>query len=82
MSFFLIKSILALFFLASAVSAVLSMLTMMGKAEKKVSPKTLRNINRISLTPFFANFFYEATSRVEGRRILMNINEKNSRFLI
>ena len=48
MSFFLIKSILALFFLASAVSAVTSMLTMMGKAEKKVSPKTLRNIHIIS----------------------------------
>ena len=48
MSFFLIKSILALFFLATAVSAVTSMLTMMGKAEKKVSPKTLRNIHIIS----------------------------------
>ena len=48
MSFFLIKSILALFFLAAAVSAVTSMLTMMGKAEKKVSPKTLRKIHIIS----------------------------------
>jgi cytochrome c2 len=48
MSFFLLKSILALVFLASAVSAVTSMLTMMGKAEKKVSPKTLRNIHKIS----------------------------------
>ncbi len=48
MSFFLLKSILALFFLASAVFAVTSMLTMMGKAEKKVSPKTLLNIHKIS----------------------------------
>ena len=48
MSFFLLKSILALFFLASAVSAITSMLTIMGKAEKKASPKTLRNIHKIS----------------------------------
>ena len=48
MSFFLLKIILALFFLAAAVSSVTSMLTMMGKAEKKVSPKTLRNIHIIS----------------------------------
>jgi cytochrome c2 len=48
MSFFLIKSILALFLLAAAVGAVTSMLTMMGKAEKKISPKTLRKIHIIS----------------------------------
>ena len=39
MSFFLIKSILALFLLAAAVGAVTSMLTMMGKAEKKNQPQ-------------------------------------------
>jgi cytochrome c2 len=48
MSLFLLKIILALFFLAAAVSSITSMLTMMGKAEKKVSPKTLRNIHIIS----------------------------------
>jgi cytochrome c2 len=48
MSFFLLKIILALFFLAASVSAVTSMLTMMGKAEKKANPKTLRKIHIIS----------------------------------
>jgi len=48
MSFFLLKSILALFLLAAAVGAVTSMLTMMGKAEKKIGPKTLRKIHIIS----------------------------------
>jgi mono/diheme cytochrome c family protein len=48
MSFFLLKIILALFFLATAVTAVTSMLTMMGKAEKKASPKTLRKIHIVS----------------------------------
>ncbi|UCE42898.1 MAG: cytochrome c [Candidatus Aminicenantes bacterium] len=48
MSFFLIKSILALFLLATAVSAVISMFTIMGKAEKKADPKTLRKIHKIS----------------------------------
>lgn len=46
MSFFLVKSILSLIFLASAVIAVLSMLTMMGKTEKKISPKTLRTAHK------------------------------------
>lgn len=48
MSFFLLKTVLAFFFLAAALSSVMSMLTMMGKAEKKISPKTLRNIHKIS----------------------------------
>jgi cytochrome c len=48
MSFFLLKSILALFLLAAAASAVLSMLTLMGKAEKKLDPNTLRQIHIIS----------------------------------
>jgi len=48
MSFILLKSILAFIFLASAVTAVLSMHTMMGKTEKKISPKTLKTIHKIS----------------------------------
>lgn len=48
MSFFLIKTILALFFLAAGVSATISMLTMMGKVEKKIDPKSLRKIHKIS----------------------------------
>jgi cytochrome c2 len=48
MSFILLKSILAIIFLVSAVIAVSSMLTMMGKTEKKISPKTLRTIHKIS----------------------------------
>lgn len=48
MSFILLKFILALIFLVSAVIAALSMLTMMGKTEKKISPKTLRTLHKIS----------------------------------
>jgi cytochrome c2 len=48
MSFFLLKTILALFFIVVSVSAITSMLTMMGKAEKKIAPKTLRKIHKIS----------------------------------
>jgi cytochrome c2 len=48
MSFFLLKTILALFLLASAVSAAVSMLSIRGKAEKKANPKTLRTIHKIS----------------------------------
>jgi cytochrome c2 len=48
MSIILIKSILALILLATAVSAVISMFTIMGKAEKKIDPKTLRKIHKIS----------------------------------
>jgi cytochrome c2 len=48
MSFFWLKSILALFLLALAVSAAVSMLTIMGKTEKKADPKTLRTIHKVS----------------------------------
>jgi cytochrome c551/c552 len=53
MSIFLVKSILALFFLVTAMIAVISMLTIMGKAEKKISPKALRKIHKISGFLFF-----------------------------
>lgn len=48
MSLLLFKSILALFFLFAALIALLSMLTSMGKTEKKLSPNTLRKIHKIS----------------------------------
>jgi cytochrome c2 len=48
MSFFLLKTILALIFLVVGVIAITSMLTIMGKAEKKTDPKTLRMIHKIS----------------------------------
>jgi len=48
MSFFLLKSILASLFLISAFVAALSMLIMMGKAEKKIDPRILRTIHKIS----------------------------------
>jgi mono/diheme cytochrome c family protein len=53
MSFFLFKSILALFFLITALIALLSMLTSVGKTEKKTSPDTLRKIHKISGFLFF-----------------------------
>ncbi len=47
MSFFLLKSILALIFLVSALGAAISMLTLMGKDVKKISPRTLGKIHKI-----------------------------------
>ncbi len=46
MSLFLIKSIIAVFFVLAALTAGLSMLTLMGKTEKKTGPETLRKIHR------------------------------------
>jgi cytochrome c2 len=53
MSFFLLKFILALILLVSAIGAAASMLTMMGKAEKKISPNTLVKIHKIFGRLFF-----------------------------
>jgi cytochrome c2 len=48
MSFFLLKTILASIFLVVAVVAAISMLALMGKTEKKISPKTLRNTHKLA----------------------------------
>jgi cytochrome c2 len=48
MSFFLFKSILAIFFLLAAIIAVISMLSLMGKAKRKVSVQSLRRIHKSS----------------------------------
>jgi len=48
MSFFLFKSILAIFFLLAAIIAVISMLSLMGKAERKVSAQLLRKMHKSS----------------------------------
>ncbi len=46
MSFFLFKSILAIFFLLAAIIAVITMLSLMGKAEKKISAQLLRKMHK------------------------------------
>jgi len=46
MPLFLLKSIIAIFFLTAAVIAALAMLTLMGKMERKTSPETLRKIHK------------------------------------
>jgi len=48
MSFFLFKSILAYIFLLAAIIAVITMLSLMGKAERKVSAQLLRKIHRVA----------------------------------
>jgi len=48
MSFFLFKSILAIFFLLAAIIAVISMLSLMGKTERKTSDKLLRKMHKSS----------------------------------
>lgn len=46
MSLFLLKSIIAIFFIAAGLTAALAMLTLMGKVEKKISPEALRKIHK------------------------------------
>ncbi len=53
MSFFLFKSILAIFFLFAAIIAVITMLSLMGKAERKVSVQVLRKMHKSSGFVFF-----------------------------
>jgi len=48
MSFFLFKSILAIFFLFAAIIAVITMLSLMGKTERKVSAQLLRKMHRVA----------------------------------
>jgi len=54
MSLFLIKSILGIIFLLSGLVAIICMLTLMGKTEKKVSAVFLRKTHKISGFVFFA----------------------------
>jgi len=46
MSLFLLKSIIAIFFLGAALTAALAMLTLMGKMERKTGPEKLRKIHK------------------------------------
>ncbi len=48
MSFFLFKSILAIFFLFAAIIAAITMLSLMGKAKRKVSVQILRKMHKSS----------------------------------
>ena len=48
MSFFMIKSILATFFLIAGLVAVVCMLALMGKTERKVSSQLLRKMHRVA----------------------------------
>lgn len=48
MSFFMIKSILAIFFLIAGLIAVICMLTLMGKTERKISAQLLRKMHRVA----------------------------------
>lgn len=46
MSLFLIKSIIAIFFLLAGLTAVICMLTLMGKTERKISTTLLRRMHK------------------------------------
>ena len=46
MSFFMFKSVLAVFFLLAGIIALLSMLTLMGKTERKTNTKFLRRLHK------------------------------------
>ncbi len=53
MSFFTLKSLIALIFILAGLTAFSSMLTLMGKPEKKLSPKTLKTIHKTAGYLFF-----------------------------
>jgi len=48
MSFFVIKTIIAGILFIAGLFALLTMLSLMGKTERKVSPKSLRRLHKIS----------------------------------
>lgn len=48
MSFFVTKTLLAVLFLAAGLTAALSMLTLMGRTERRMGVKALRNMHRIA----------------------------------
>jgi len=54
MSLFMIKSILAIFFMLAAFMATFSMLTLMGKAERKMSTNILKRVHKTSGLVFIA----------------------------
>jgi len=54
MSFFMFKSILAVFFLLAGIIALFSMLTLMGKTERKADAKLLRRLHKGSGLVFAA----------------------------
>jgi mono/diheme cytochrome c family protein len=54
MSFFVTKTLLAALFIAAGFTAALSMLTLMGKSERRMSAVALRNTHRVSGYAFAA----------------------------
>ena len=80
MSPFLIKTILALFFLMAALASSFSMFVLLGKTEKKADPATLRRIHRIAgwffgllllvLAAFGADFLSDAGDGLSPRAVI------------
>lgn len=53
MNFFTLKTIMALFFLLAGITAFISMLTLMGKREKRISPQSLKKVHKAAGLLFF-----------------------------
>lgn len=53
MDYFTLKTIFAVVFLGTGLTALVSMLTMMGKQEKKMKPQSLRTIHKTAGVIFF-----------------------------
>jgi mono/diheme cytochrome c family protein len=83
MPLFMFKSLLAVFFFAASLVAVLSMLTMMGKKEKKTTPKTLRIIHKTAgfiflilllvLSYICIKYWVQAGDQVSTRAVLHTV---------
>ena len=54
MSFFEVKTILAVFFVAAGLAAVASMMTVMGRSERRMSVPALKTIHRVAGYTFAA----------------------------
>ena len=83
MSLFMTKSILAAVFFVASIVAVLSMLTMMGKKDKKMSPTTLRIIHKTAgfiflilllvLSYICIKYWVQAGDQVSTRAVLHSV---------
>jgi len=59
MDYFTLKTIIAVVFILAGLTAFVSMLILMGKQEKKISPQSLRMVHKTAGVVFFLLAFLE-----------------------
>jgi mono/diheme cytochrome c family protein len=83
MSFFMFKSILAIFFLLAGIIALISMLTLMGKTERKADTKLLRKLHKgagfvfaillLVISYFCVNYWASAGDQISTRAVFHSV---------